>query len=235
MSLSLDAKRLRAFIQKTPSSQVNWLEKIEDSVYKTHPTNQQKVADLIKEDIQFLQQQNNDRENQRKILTEQIAQRQSQISQLETNKIETEKQLALYVKEEKMFEQLAPQGYISQRDYLIAQRKTEESRGQSKQITSKLVEAKSALQEAKNQLGKLDSTLNKEALKELNGIDEQLLEARHTIQRLQDANARLTLKSPIMGIVKGLKVLEIDDEKGLLTLIGSVPGNKNGLLTVTKI
>lgn len=207
VSLNLDAERLRAFIHKTPDKKIDWLERIKGSAYSKYSANQAKVAELIKQDMRFLEQQNKDRESQRKILTEQVAQRKSQIAQLKTGKIELGKQLVLYEKEEKMFQTLAPRGYISQRDYLIAQRKTHESRAQIKQTTSKLVEARSSLIEAQSQLEKLDSSLNKEALKELNDIDAQLLEMRHTIQRLQDASKRMTIKSPIVGIVKGLKVL----------------------------
>ena len=35
--------------------------------------------------------------------------------------------------------------------------------------------------------------------------------------------------------VAGIKVLEVDAEKGLITLIGSVPGNRNGLIKIAKV
>ncbi|OGT26333.1 MAG: hypothetical protein A3I77_08415 [Gammaproteobacteria bacterium RIFCSPLOWO2_02_FULL_42_14] len=206
ISLNLDAERLRAFVRQTPDYQVDWLKKVNESEYQKGNTgNQANVAALIKEDVTFLSQQNKDRESQRKILSEQVAQKKSQIGELSTNITELEKQLALYVKEENMFKELAPKGYISQRDYIIAQRKTAESEAQIKQMQSKLVEAESAYKESQDQLTKLDTTLNKEALKELNDINTQLLDVQHTIQRLRDSFKRLTVISPITGVVKGLK------------------------------
>ena len=53
----------------------------------------------------------------------------------------------------------------------------------------------------------MDSALNKAALQEVNQINTQLLETQHIIERLTEANSRLTMTAPIAGIVKGLTAL----------------------------
>jgi HlyD family type I secretion membrane fusion protein len=87
-----------------------------------------------------------------------------------------------------------------------AQRKTIESLAQLKQIYAKINSSRSEMHEAEEELKKLDSTFNKQALEELNAINSQLLEIHHTIQRLTELNKNLVVKAPIRGIIKGLTV-----------------------------
>lgn len=207
ISLNLDAERLRAFANKTPGYKVDWLKAVSNSAYASNPANQERVANLIKEDVNYLNKQNEDREAQRKVLVSQMEQRSAQLKGLETTALQLQKQLDLYLKEEQMLAQLAPQGYISQRDYIQTQRKSEEARTQLKEVQSKITEIQAAYQETKDNFVKLDDALAKEAGRELNALDEQLLETQHTIQRLQDVSRRLTVRAPTTGVVKGLKIL----------------------------
>ncbi|HLB57138.1 MAG TPA: HlyD family type I secretion periplasmic adaptor subunit [Coxiellaceae bacterium] len=206
MSLRLDNARLQAFINRVPVEQVNWKEKIKNSQYDSS-VHAKKIQELIKEDENLLRQQNNDRASQAKILQEKILQGQAKLQQLQGEKQSAEKQLELFVKQENMYATLSPKGYVSEKDYLDAQHKTLNTRGDIKRITSEIQAAESVVQQSQDELTKLDSTLNKAALQEANQIDQDLLETHHTIERLTDANKRLTITAPIDGIVKGLTAL----------------------------
>lgn len=206
LSLILDSERLNAFVNRVPAGKVDWYRKITKSSYDT-AENRSQILELVLADIALLNQQSQERENQRILAKEKVEQKESQLTQLEMAKNGSEKQLELYIKEEKMLGSLVDQGHVSQREYIIAQRKVVEARDQVDRLTNQIVEAKSALKEAKDRLNQLDNTLSEAALKELNLIDQQLLETRHNIQRLEDIYKRSTVIAPIMGIVKGLTAL----------------------------
>lgn len=206
VSLTLDSERLRAFIHQIPADRVDWAKKVIDSPYNTI-SNRAQIADLIRADRALLEQQNKERENQRAILKTKVAQKQAALQQLLGDKEETEKQLALYVKEELMFTNLVTKGYVSERDYIVVKRKANDVRAEVKHLATQIQEADSTLQEARDRLNHVDSTLDEEALKELNQIESQLLETRHNIERLTSVSKRLTLKAPVTGLVKGLKAL----------------------------
>lgn len=206
LSLMLDVERLQAFIHKTPMSDINWRKSIEKSPYNTLE-NQKNIENSIRENNNLLTQQNRERQNQYAIYTEKIAQKKSQLLQYDSSKSELEKGLALYQKEEAMYESLVKTGYVSKIDHINAQRKTIESTAQLKQIYAKIESSRSEMNEAEEELKKLDTTFNKQALEELNTINSQLLEIHHTIQRLTELNKNLVITAPIRGIIKGLTVL----------------------------
>jgi len=203
VSLLLNAKRLRAFIDKHPEAKIDWYDTLENHPYNV-PSNTAHIQKSIQKDINLLHEQNTQRENQYRIFLERISQKKSELKQYTDTKIQTEKKLKLHEKEEEMYESVVEKGYVSKRDYLIAQRKTIEATSQLKQITAKINTAKSALLETQGELKNLDSVLVKESLEELDAIDAELLTIRHTIQRLSEFDKQLLIKAPIAGIIKGL-------------------------------
>jgi len=206
LSLTLDSKRLQAFIHKTPPADIDWREAIVKSPYNT-VENQKNIENSIREENNLLIQQVRERQNQYAIYKEKISQKKSQLQQYDDSRVELEKGLILYQKEEGMYESLVKTGYVSKIDYITSQRKTIESAAQLKQIYAKIESSRSELHEAEEELRKLDTTFNKQALEELNAINSQLLEIHHTIQRLMDLNKNLVIKAPTRGIIKGLTVL----------------------------
>lgn len=199
----LDVTRLRAFINATPAPLVQWRSAIAKSFFNT-PENHPKVEEMIREDMDLLNKQNQERDGQRAVYLEKIQQKKSQLKQYTDSKTELEKKLILNKQEEEMHASLVEEGYVSRRDYIAAQRRTIEAVSEIKETEARLDQAKSELQEAETELQKLDSTLSKEALKELSQIDGQLLEITYTIQRLSALSKRLVVTAPASGIIKGL-------------------------------
>jgi len=206
LALELDAVRYNAFIDHIPDDKVDWSAAVTHSLYNT-PENSKQILELILAEVSLLKQQNEGRKQQEESLKEKVIQKEAQLTQLVSNKTESEQTLALHLKEEAMLGSLVGKGYVSQRDYLAVQRNVVEARSLIMQLISQIDGAKSGLQESKVELAQLNSTLNELALKELNKISEQLLESRHTVERLSDINKRLTIRTPIAGIVKGMSAL----------------------------
>lgn len=221
ISLMLNVVRLQAFLNKTPIESIDWQAVVSGHPYYI-PENQVQINKSILEVKNLLLQQNNERDNQHFIFKEKITQREADLKQYEDTKSEVEKRLVLNQKEEKMYESVVDKGYVSQRDYLAAQRRTIEAIAQLKQVNSRIDGAKSAIQEAQAELKRIDAELNKKALEQLNAINTELLGVHHTIQRLSELNNRLLITAPITGIVKGLTLSSgsvISPAQGVLDIV----------------
>lgn len=203
LTLILNAIRLRAFLEKKPETSIDWQSAIKKHAYNL-PLNSLVIQKSIKEDMNLLRQQNDERKNQQVIYKEKIAQKHAELKQFTDSKSELEKKLVLYQKEEEMYKSVVEKGYVSKRDYLEAQRKTIETTSQLKQVIAKIQSSQSEIQEAEKQLTNLDSVFNKQALEKLDEIDSELSTVRHTIQNFSDLNKKLIIRAPVTGIVKGL-------------------------------
>lgn len=203
VALLLNAARLRAFIEKKPANAIDWQAAIKNHPYRSS-VNDPLIQKSIKEDIELLQQQNNERKNQELINREKITQKEAELKQLTDSIVELQKKLVLYQKEEDMYRSVVDKGYVSKRDYLEAQRKTIETTSQVKQTEAKINAARSAIQEAQEELSKIDMVMNKQSQEKLDNIDAELSASRYTVQRLTDLQQKLLVKAPVTGIVKGL-------------------------------
>lgn len=206
VSLLLDAERLHAFINKTPVQEVNWRKAIKATNYDTQQ-NSKNIDNSIRENTSLLSQQNKERESQYLIYHEKVEQKKAQLRQYADSKADLERKLSLHKDEEKMYRSLVEKGYASKLDLNVSQRKTIEAIAQLKQTEAKIDEARGGLEEAENELKRLNTTFTKKALEDLNEINSQLLDVHHTIQRLKDLSDNLIIKAPITGIVKGLNAL----------------------------
>ena len=227
VSLRLDILRLNAFIDETAPQLVGWRDAIGKSRFNT-PENHAKIEQLLSESMNLLNKQNQERDNQRSIYLEKIQQRKSQLQQFLDSKTELTKKYRLDKQEEDMYGPLVNEGYVSRKEYLTAQRNSIESGALIKQTDAKIQESQSALEEAQNELTKLNTSFKKEALKELNQLNGQLIEIFYNIQRLTALSKRLVITSPESGIVKGLSltpgrvispgdtILEIVPSEGLM-------------------
>ena len=205
ISLKLDILRLNAFIEETPLHKIPWRDAAINSRFNTF-ANHEKIEQLLRESMDLLNKQNQERDNQRAIYLEKIQQKKSQLQQFVDSKSELEKKYKLDKQEEDMYGPLVKEGYVSRKEYLTAQRNSIESGAIIKQTNAKIDEAKSALEESQGELEKLNTSFKKESLKELNQLNGQLLEVHYNIQRLTALSKRLILTATISGIVKGLSL-----------------------------
>lgn len=205
ISLKLDITRLNAFINETPAHKIAWRDATTGSRFNI-PENHEKIEQLLRESMNLLNKQNQERDNQRSVYLEKIEQRKAQLQQFVDSKTELTKKYKLDKQEEDMYGPLVKEGYVSRKEYLTAQRNTIEAEALLKQTDAKIQEATSAYEEAQNELQKLNSSYKKEGLKELNQLNGQLLEVFYNIQRLTALSKRLVVTAPESGIVKGLSI-----------------------------
>jgi len=87
-------------------------------------------------------------------------------------------------------------------------RKVNQAAGQDKQLEDEKRKILGVLSETRNKLYELNSHYKEQTLKEIHQKDSEMLDIRTAIHKLVDRAKRLNIKSPVMGIVKGLKLAE---------------------------
>ena len=152
----------------------------------------------------LLNLQNESRLDQRAILAAQLAQKHEDVNQFQAEQISLQKQVALIMEEQQMYEKLVATGVVSKRDYLEAQRNALALEEQLSKVSAQAQQAQQTVVETQSRLNELDASLKQNAVKELNDTHAQLLETQQQIGRLQDRVQRLDITAPSPGIVKGL-------------------------------
>ncbi|MCF6765051.1 HlyD family type I secretion periplasmic adaptor subunit [Thiotrichales bacterium 19S3-7] len=193
-SLSIDARRLEAFINKEESLET-----------KSHMHNIDELA-LLNQENQLLSIQNEARKDQLSILQTQVNSQQEEIIRLTDQIKATEENLELLNQEVAMYEELAADGYVSKREYLQALRTRNTGNSELASLKQQLKQAKQKLIELMQSKDSTETGLHQEASKQLDEIRSELNEVIYKLERLQDKVERTTIKAPISGIVKGLEV-----------------------------
>ncbi|TNF68043.1 MAG: HlyD family type I secretion periplasmic adaptor subunit [Gammaproteobacteria bacterium] len=193
-SLSIDARRLQAYINKEESLEG-----------KSHIHNIDEIA-LLNQENQLLSIQNEARKDQLSILQAQVNVQQEEIVKLSEQIKSTDENLELLNQEVAMYEELAADGYVSKREYLQALRTRNTGNSELASLKQQLKQAKQKLVEIMQSKESAETNLHQEASSQLDDIRSELNEVVYKIERLQDKVERTTVRAPISGVVKGLEV-----------------------------
>lgn len=137
------------------------------------------------------------REQERKVIEDQIAQKRDQVVAIEKNVVITEELL-------KMREDHDKNGSVSRSDLL-------ESRKEANSLRGELAMARGAIKEFESRLSSLASGRHDEALRELEKIENDLAQTKENETKLENRVGRLDIRAPEDGVVKGLKVNTIGE------------------------
>jgi len=193
VSLQLQAERLRAFIQDRAP---------EFSSGGISQSREQNEMDI-------LTGMETAREQQKKILEDQIAWKRQELASLN----ERQKMLAYNVsnadKENKIRHQLVEKGLSSELSLLDSDRRTSSTEGEMKDNLGKIKISAGTINEAESRLKSLDSDLKGQALKELGQVESEYAELQKILGKLSQTVDNLEVKSPVRGLVKGITVTTI--------------------------
>ena len=146
------------------------------------------------------------RDSQQKVLRDQIAQKQKELTALNATRSALEKNVTLMEKETEMNRQMAAQGAGSQLMVMTSERELNQMRGQLNETISQQSRARDAISEAQNRTTSLSADLKSEAMKNLGNVEAELAEVNKSIAKSASAADRTEIKSPVRGIVKGLDI-----------------------------
>lgn len=161
---------------------------------------------LVEDQATIFRAQVNSRNSQRDVLRQQIAQRKAEQDGFDAREATAGDAVALLEEELKMRETLHKQQLQSKILYLDVQRRVNEARGDLAAVRNERQKSADALAEARSRLVELDTRLQTEALSEMGEVTGEIAEVHQTIVRLEDQIARLDIKAPVAGIVKGLQM-----------------------------
>lgn len=188
--LRLKAARLRAFISGNREEFNRLSKKI--SRHSTEEDLLASMLDGLKRQQEILNQQLNQKKEQKKLLEE----------QLETAK----KALQIAKTAFKTQNQLYKERLVAETTYLAVVREMNQQQGQVNQLTVKVNQAREAISEYEWRLQSLLVETRNKALEKLGSIEGEIAETEALQKKLADQIARLDIRSPVDGLVKGLEV-----------------------------
>jgi len=214
--LKLDTVRFASSFNET---KLKYYELITTTARLTAEVNKQEI--VLPEDVlknapniaadakQLLASRKNELAANRKILNEQIRQKEQDLIELKSKSQQIARSYK-YLKEElKMSEPLVAEGAMSRVEILRLRRSANDLRGELSAANLAIPRLKSFLIEANNKLSELEIRFHTEALEELNLAKAELDRTTETVLALEDRVARTQILSPVKGTVKQLKVTTV--------------------------
>ncbi|MBE7638204.1 HlyD family type I secretion periplasmic adaptor subunit [Sneathiella sp. P13V-1] len=166
----------------------------------------QKYAGFLEEQQNLLRIQRLDLESQQNVIKSQIDQRTAELTVLQDQIRTLENQLAPLREQMEIREGLLKNNTVSRFDFLESRRQLLKEEGQLEELVSKQNTTEQAIIEAKSRLEELNSRIMREALAEMSNANAEALKLEEELSRLEAARLRLTVRSPVDGIVQGLDV-----------------------------
>jgi HlyD family secretion protein/adhesin transport system membrane fusion protein len=140
------------------------------------------------------------------VIRDQIAQKQATMRTLQARQNTIAQNLSVSEDIYNRRKTLQDGGYVSHTSFLQSQKDVNDLRGESAGIQSQMGEARAALNEYGQRLGALGANARDDAYKQLEQVENDLALNTELVRKMQDAVARLEVKSPVRGLVKGLSV-----------------------------
>lgn len=191
LALRMQEERLRAFAEGR---------KPDFSAYKdNHPQN-------VKDQETFFSGMSRARAEERKVIDEQIVQKKRMISALRAELATATENRTIAADLYSRREQLNRQGYASDIQLLETRRNLNEVRGEISRLSNRIEVARAEIAEFENRLTSLDAGRRDEALERLDQVMAEIAQNAETIEKLKDRVARLAIRAPTDGLIKGLAV-----------------------------
>lgn len=146
------------------------------------------------------------RDKESAIILDQIRQKRETLKALQSRLSTVERNIAVTKDMYDRRKTLQQGGYVSQISFLQSEREMNEARGQGAELSAQANEAKAALAEYAKRLESLNAGSRDDAYRQLEGVDNELSLNADLIRKAQDRVARLDVRAPVRGLVKGLSV-----------------------------
>jgi membrane fusion protein, adhesin transport system len=146
------------------------------------------------------------RSSERDVLRDQIGQKTKTIERL-TQALSTAKENLSVVSESRnIYAKLAGEGLASRTVYLKRQEEYNTRSGEVTSFIRQIEEAQKELTEYRRRFQALAAQQRDAAYNDLHRVESDLAQARETLKKRESRVARLEVRSPVMGYVKGLKL-----------------------------
>lgn len=160
----------------------------------------------VRDQEAFFASMRESREKERQIIKDQIAQKQQSIGTLNAQLLAAKKNLSIAQDLYNRLEKLNKMGYSPTVKLLESEQKVNEIRGQAQSIDNQIGVSMNEIKEYQARLESLSAQHLDEVNEKLDEILTDKAQNEEIIQKLEDRIARLDLRAPVRGIVKGLAV-----------------------------
>lgn len=163
----------------------------------------------VTEELNAFRANQKQREGQKRVLQEQLTQREGEVDELNTRIGDLRGVIRLQRDEKNMIAPLVEKGSAPKLELLQLERALKEKTSELNGLESSLPRAKSAIDEAKARLADLESTMKADAQKELAAKLTEMNEIRERLTALKERKTRKEIRSPVSGTVQDIKVKTI--------------------------
>lgn len=143
---------------------------------------------------------------EKKVLEDQLDQRRETIARLKGEQDTAEKELASGRELLVMKEGLQSSGAVSKKDLIDSQRDVNRLEGNLRSVAAQISEAEKAISESQSRLITLEAKTRDEALKDLEEVETQIAQNKETLGKLEGRVDRQSIRAPVRGLVKGLRI-----------------------------
>lgn len=166
----------------------------------------QALPELYAQERELLDERQRELEANRRILSEQLTQKEQAITELKSRAERLERSLGLTERELRVTRPLQAQGAVSEVEVLRLQRQVNDLRGELDEARLSVPRAEAELAEVEQRRVELDAGFRKEARTELSEVNAELSSMSAGNVALEDRVLRTQVRSPIRGVVKSLQV-----------------------------
>lgn len=189
--LGLQEERLRAFIEKREP--------------KFGPSALAR-ADLMRDQEAFFQSTKQAQQREQDIIRDQIRQKRQNIDTLNADLQTAQENFKIMEELYARRQEMNARGVLSQMKLLETQQNYNMIKGQIRNLNSQITAARSAVSEAESRIEALSAGSIDDASQRLDAVTISRAQNEETLQKLQNRVARLDIRAPVRGTVKGLSV-----------------------------
>ena len=144
--------------------------------------------------------------NRREVLLAQIEQKKQELALFDERETTLSKSESFLLEELTLRETLYKKGLSSKIVFLSIQRQVNDVRGDLSNLAIERRRTQEILIEAENKLLELETNAKEQALTQMGSITNELAQVNSSLSKLYDRVRRLSIASPVRGVIKGLKV-----------------------------
>ncbi len=191
-ALELQKERLRAFIEKRDPDFKQFSRTAEPKMIQDQQSMFNAMMDARAQD--------------KGIIRDQISQKRETLRVLEARQETVARNLVVAQDIYERRRSLHADGYMSQTSFLQSQKDVNELRGESAELDAQKAEARSALAEYSRRLSSLGADGQDDAYRQLEAAENELALNSEIVAKARERVARLEVRAPVRGLVKGLAV-----------------------------
>lgn len=160
---------------------------------------------LIDDQLSIYEMQKKNRDDQREIILKQVEQKNSALAVQEGRLKDLEHRIEVLTKQRDVLKDLYDKRLKTGTEYRAAEDSLAEVLVDLNQVKNSFQETHQAISELESRILELNTRLRNEALVEMGNVTAEIAQLMESKLKLKDRVARLEIKAPTAGIVKGLK------------------------------